>query len=89
MELPDLVREYIDDRVLPDYANGYNTAEVIYDIVLDLTNERFKLIEISGVERVYKSYADEEQLVDCYWATPHNKQTIIDYIEKAWKSWEE
>lgn len=89
MELPDLVREYIDDSVLPDYANGYNTAEVIYDIVLDLTNGRFKLIEISGVERVYKSYADEEQLVDCYWATLHNKQTIIDYIEKAWEWWEE
>ena len=39
MKLPDLVREYIDDRVLPDYANGYNTAEVIYDDIWEESDD--------------------------------------------------
>lgn len=87
MKLPDLVGEYIDQNVLPELADGYATAEIIYEIVLDRVKGVVFLIEDFGAE-AYAAHHDNQQLIDCYWNTPHNKQTIIDYIEKAWESWE-
>lgn len=86
MKLPEIVGEEIDQRILPNYADGHNTAEMIYDIVLEQVN--FTFYAITELETDPYSEDDNRQLIDCYWATPHNKQMIIDYIEKAWESWE-
>lgn len=91
MKLPDLVGEEIEQLILPVYADGYNTAEMIYENVLDVKIAIVDSIEdykALGME-FYSNEDENQQLIDCYWLAPHNKQTIIDYIEKAWKDWEE
>lgn len=91
MKLPDLVGEYIDQNILPNFANGYNTAEMIYEEVLDLviaTTDSIEDYKNLGME-LYSDEDGDQQLIDCYWIASHNKQTIVDYIEEAWKDWEE
>ena len=77
MRLPELVAEYIDDEILPNYADGHNSAEKIYEIILDES--------INFIEGLASGPEDEEKiLISCYCATGSNKETIIDYITDVW-----
>ena len=78
MRLPELVAEYIDDVILPNHADGHNSAEKIYSIILDEATEFIDGLE-SGLEN------EEKILISCYCAIGRNKETIIDYIEQAWE----
>lgn len=82
MILPELVAEYIDDEILPNQADGHNSAGKIYEIILDESTNFIDELE-SDLEN------EEKILISCYCAIGRNKETIIDYIEKAWESWEE
>lgn len=85
MRVPLEVGEYIDQEILPKFADGYNTAEVIYEDVLETLYRDV----LDGIPEHLNIYVDleSEKLVSDYWMAPKNKQAIIDYIEDAWKDW--
>lgn len=82
---PELIREWIDNDVLPDYANGYNTAIDITDVVLEEAIERLDL-ETSDINFYEKNIYDP--LIDSWLVTGNHKKEVVDYIQSVFDSWE-
>lgn len=71
-EIPDWIANYIDEYILPDYADGTRTAkEIVEDVFFDFKGE----LSFSD-EHLFWLYVN-----DC-------PGIVEDYIEFAWEEWE-
>lgn len=90
-ELTDLcpkdVAEFINNEVLPEYADGLNTAENVTDFMIDDAIDRLRFLEIDCIA-YYRLHA-EVALIDPYIALSQNRKILVAYIQTVFDSWSE
>lgn len=82
-ELTDLcpkhVAEFINNEVLPKYADGLNTAENVTDFMINDAIDRLRFLEIDCIA-YYRLHA-EVALIDPYIALSQNRKILVAYID--------
>nr|DAH80646.1 MAG TPA: ubiquinol-cytochrome C reductase [Caudoviricetes sp.] len=69
---------------MPSKADGWHSAEQIYEEQYDECKERVE----NEKEGVYSSKCNES-LIDSWMMLDHHKYMFVDYVQKAFDSWEE
>lgn len=85
-KIPTIVSEWITEHVLPNYADGYHTAEQVYIEAYDECIERL-ILKAAGEEQ-YKIDSDELPLIDAWMFFPYNGTAFIAEIQSIFDSWE-
>ncbi|EOI53412.1 hypothetical protein [Enterococcus gilvus] len=83
---PPEVGEYIDEKILPEYANGKNTAKMIANSMAQDALERLNLKHENHIE-YYKLYSDLA-LIDPYISAKVNRCILVGYIQTIFDEWE-
>lgn len=90
-ELTDLcpkdVAEFINNEVLPEYADGLNTAENVTDFMINDAIDRLRFLEIDCI--AYCRLHAEVALIDPYIALNQNRKILVAYIQTVFDSWSE
>ena len=90
-ELADLcpkdVADFIDNEVLPEYADGLNTAESVTDFMIDEAIYRLRILEIDCT--AYYHLHAKFSLIDPYIALNQNRKILVAYIQTVFDSWSE
>ena len=84
--MPELVAEYIEENVLPTYADGHNTAEMIADIMIDEALSR--LVKEKYDITAYMPFNQDLSVLDSWVVRGSHKKVIIGYIQAVFDSWE-
>lgn len=83
---PVEIAEYIDEIILPEYADGKNTAEMIAIAMKYNALSRLELALRDHIE-YYRKYADTA-LIDTYIAVGINQKILVAYIQTVFDGWE-
>jgi len=84
---PEDVAEFIDNEVLPEYADGFNTAENVADFMIDEAIDRLRILEIDCTT-YYNLYA-KIALIDPYITLSQNRKILVAYIQTVFDNWSE
>ncbi|MBO1298941.1 MULTISPECIES: hypothetical protein [Enterococcus] len=84
---PEDVAEFIDNEVLPEYADGLNTAENVADFMIDEAIDRLRMLEIdcAAYHRLHAKVA----LIDPYIALSQNRKILVAFIQTVFDNWYE
>ncbi|HAQ9265757.1 TPA: hypothetical protein IYD21_001422 [Enterococcus faecium] len=82
---PKGVAEFINDEVLPEYADGFNTAENVADFMINDAIDRLRFLEIDCTA-YYRLHA-EVALIDPYIALSQNRKILVAYIQTVFDNW--
>lgn len=83
---PDEVAEYIDETILPEYADGKNTAEMIVSTMIYNSTSRIEVASIDMI-KYYQLYG-HLALIDFFVGATLNRKVLIAYIQSAFDSWD-
>lgn len=84
---PEEVAEFINNEVLPEYADGINSAKMIANQMVDDAIIRLNLAEIDCI--VYYAQYSNVALIDSYIVQSHNLKIIRAYIQTVFDNWSE
>ncbi|WP_395149710.1 hypothetical protein ACF3OA_13290 [Enterococcus thailandicus] len=84
---PEEVAEFINNEVLPEYADGINSAKMIANQMVDDAIVRLNLAEIDCI--VYYAQYSNVALIDSYIVQSHNLKIIRAYIQTVFDNWSE
>ena len=82
---PEEVGEFISEVVLPEYADGVRTSEMIANAMVSDAMERLEINSVDHLEyyRLHPSTA----LIDPFIVEINNKEIIIAYIQTVFDGW--
>lgn len=83
---PSHIGEWIDEDILPNYADGTRSAEQIYNEVLEVSKNAI-LREEKDVH-IYEKSMDIVPLLDSWLILPQHKQIFVGYIQFVFNQWE-
>ena len=83
---PTEIGDYIDEIILPSYANGFNTAEMIASSMVYNALSRLEIANVNHLE--YYQKHSSTALIDSFIGAGINKKILVAYIQTAFDSWE-
>lgn len=83
---PVIIREWIDSEVLPEYANGHNTAE---QITINLCVNARDRLDLENENSDFYTKTPEDPLIDSWLLTGSHDIVVTNYIQAAFDSWEQ
>jgi len=82
---PDAVAEYIDEIILPEWADRNSTAEFIASSMIYESLSRLDLASIDMIK--YYQLHGNFALIDFFVVEGINRKVLVAYIQSAFDSW--
>lgn len=85
--IPPTISEWIDDEILPDLADGYNTAEMIADELKERAEQALDTEEDDPKE-LAEGYTDLSLIYSWILHSEYHQKLLALDIDRIFRSWE-